>query len=124
MLVPGGHVFETDKNGHVDTWAWEEGYHNGPFCVNCGEGICEHCNRDVYTEQCDIVHGDVITVYESTGGSADPFRGASCPRCGREMSLTDEACDEHPTPGGSVRDRPALGASTTPDPPDERRPHQ
>ena len=31
------HNWQKDENGNVDEWAWEAGYHNGVYCVDCGK---------------------------------------------------------------------------------------
>ena len=40
------HNWERDKNGNINEWAWEAGFHNGVLCVDCGESVCVHCNPD------------------------------------------------------------------------------
>jgi hypothetical protein len=41
-----GHVWKKDEDGEVDFFAMceEQGFHNGPVCVNCGYSFCEHCH--------------------------------------------------------------------------------
>lgn len=56
-LVPGGHSFVVDQKNHhplgvIDIFRLDENYHNGPECAKCGGFFCQHCNRDIYTEQC------------------------------------------------------------------------
>lgn len=38
------HNWEKDENGNINEWAWENGFHNGVFCVDCGESVCVCCN--------------------------------------------------------------------------------
>lgn len=40
------HNWQKDENGNVDEWAWEAGYHNGVYCVDCRKTVCVHCNPD------------------------------------------------------------------------------
>ena len=40
------HNWERDENGNINEWAWEAGFHNGVFCVDCGKSVCVHCNPD------------------------------------------------------------------------------
>lgn len=40
------HNWERDENGSINEWAWESGFHNGVFCVDCGKNVCVHCNPD------------------------------------------------------------------------------
>ena len=40
------HNWERDENGNINKWAWEAGFHNGVFCVDCGKSVCVHCNPD------------------------------------------------------------------------------
>ena len=37
----------------IDDFAYEAGeYHNGPRCVRCGAGFCQHCHPERYDEAC------------------------------------------------------------------------
>lgn len=38
-----GHEWRKDEDGHVDVFAYEVGFHNGPVCVKCGYYFCHHC---------------------------------------------------------------------------------
>lgn len=40
------HNWERDENGNINEWAWESGFHNGVFCVDCGKSVCVGCNPD------------------------------------------------------------------------------
>lgn len=48
------HNWERDENGNIDEWAWESGFHNGVFCVDCGKAVCVNCNPD-YMELDDCI---------------------------------------------------------------------
>ena len=39
------HNWKKDIDGEIDLWAWEEGYCNGPLCLECGESFCIHCEE-------------------------------------------------------------------------------
>ena len=39
------HNWERDENGNINEWAWEAGFHNGVFCVDCGKSVCVCGNR-------------------------------------------------------------------------------
>jgi len=51
-LIEGGHAFRLDEYGKIDDWALDYDIHNGPRCVVCHEGICEHCEPDWATQKC------------------------------------------------------------------------
>lgn len=40
------HNWKLDEHGESDEWAWESGFHNGVYCVDCGETVCVHCDED------------------------------------------------------------------------------
>ena len=40
------HNWQKNENGNVDEWAWEAGFHNGVFCMDCGRSVCVHCDPD------------------------------------------------------------------------------
>lgn len=42
----GKHKWRRSANGEIDTYAWENGYHNGVICEICGKSVCVHCNPD------------------------------------------------------------------------------
>lgn len=46
------HDFVRDSQGRIDVWQMDYGYHNGPRCIRCDEVWCEHCDRDIYDEEC------------------------------------------------------------------------
>lgn len=39
----GGHKFARDRDGQIDDFVWEEGFHNGPRCEICGWEPCVWC---------------------------------------------------------------------------------
>ena len=48
------HLWRKDKNGKIDMWQLDCGYHNGPECEVCGIAICEHCHEDWADLECDV----------------------------------------------------------------------
>lgn len=40
------HNWEKNEDGTVNEFAWESGYHNGVFCVDCGKSVCVCCHPD------------------------------------------------------------------------------
>lgn len=56
------HNWQKDESGNVDEWAWEALYHNGVYCVNCGETVCVHCNPDyMELDDCTGLEPETIT---------------------------------------------------------------
>jgi hypothetical protein len=46
-LEAAGHVLKKDEDGNVCQWVLDEGFHNGPGCVNCHDSWCEHCRDTI-----------------------------------------------------------------------------
>lgn len=63
QLVEGGHAFITNDDGTIDHWQYEGGFHNGPRCENCKVSWCEHCEPEIYEEQCP--NNNIIVVHET-----------------------------------------------------------
>lgn len=62
------HDWERKKDGSIDEFAIESGFHNGPRCKRCNDSFCVHCEPDGYeTHKPCIVDED------------------RCPECGREL---------------------------------------
>ena len=54
------HRWKNDDLGKVDNFAFENGIHNGPVCVNCGRSFCEHCEPECYdANDCEPVNIDL-----------------------------------------------------------------
>ena len=47
-----GHKLKRDSDGHVDYFAHEVGYHNGPVCIYCYDSWCWHCTDATMLEAC------------------------------------------------------------------------
>jgi hypothetical protein len=52
-LVPGGHAFY-ERDGGIDPFILDAGYHNGPGCEACFVTWCEHCSDDWKTAACPM----------------------------------------------------------------------
>lgn len=39
------HNWKKDIDGKIDLYAWDEGYCEGPFCLECGRSFCIHCEE-------------------------------------------------------------------------------
>jgi hypothetical protein len=46
------HDWRKDEYGEIDTFALDNGYHNGPECLRCGETFCHHCRPEKMNEDC------------------------------------------------------------------------
>ena len=47
------HDWAKTEDGSVDLWRYDEGNHNGPFCLRCEQSFCIHCEKDyLYTQRC------------------------------------------------------------------------
>lgn len=46
-LEKAGHKLYRHKNGEVDNFRLDYGYHNGPECEKCQESWCKHCQRPI-----------------------------------------------------------------------------
>ena len=78
------HDWEKDKNGKVDEFAFDYGYHNGPMCKRCGYSFCMHCKPNGWNEKpC------VIDYYQcpkcGTHIIKDDRKTLYCERCGQVM---------------------------------------
>lgn len=62
------HDWVREKDGSIDEFAMEGGFHNGPRCKRCNDSFCVHCEPDGYeTHKPCIVDED------------------RCPKCGKEL---------------------------------------
>lgn len=68
------HLWEKTRNGEIDVFAFEVGYHNGPVCKRCGYSFCIHCNPDGFNAEPCVV---------------DEYR---CPKCKSFVSTKDHYC--------------------------------
>ena len=80
------HLWQRDDDGEIDVWAFESGYHNGPYCTRCHHTECEHCNEDWETnptEPC-VIDKDVCPC---CGTSV--FKTAYCSKCGQALDWSE-----------------------------------
>ena len=72
------HLWRRDKNGEIDTSAWEAGYCNGPVCTRCWHSECIYCNEEWETNPTGpcVVDKDI------------------CPICGSELKNKHKYCNE------------------------------
>ena len=50
------HLWYKNKNGEIDMWRLDIGFHNGPECQVCHASFCEHCTPNFDDEECDVGH--------------------------------------------------------------------
>lgn len=50
------HIFMKDGRGNVDNLAFENDFHNGPYCVKCHESFCVHCQPEKVDGDCEVEH--------------------------------------------------------------------
>ena len=46
------HNWVKDEDGNIDEWAWERGFHNGVYCIECAQMFCVHCKPDYDEDEC------------------------------------------------------------------------
>ena len=79
------HLWYKDKNGEIDMWRLDIGFHNGPECQVCHAAFCEHCTPNFDDEECDVGH------YYCSECKAEQFENHNtfCPNCGSKMDLEE-----------------------------------
>lgn len=70
------HNWEKNSKGEIDTFAWDNDFHNGPYCKRCGYSFCVHCNPKGYNKEPCIV---------------EYYR---CPYCKKLVRPSQKFCDE------------------------------
>lgn len=77
QTVPGGHMFAVTSDGCIHDFAYEDDYHNGPYCYACDGDFCQHCETDLYQQTCggvaEIIAEQALFSYEVTGGATIPI---------------------------------------------------
>ena len=78
------HDWETDANGEIDFWAWEDiaSLHHGPACRKCGYSFCEQCRPDGWNDEPCIVDYDQCPTCRGNIGHGAPF----CHACGQALA--------------------------------------
>ena len=81
------HLWQRNKNGEIDLWAFESGYCNGPVCTRCWHSECVHCNEDWETDPvCDcVVDKDICPVC----GSVLTWKHKYCHECGQALDWSE-----------------------------------
>lgn len=51
-LIAAGHKPQLDEDGEIDNFAIDSGFCNGPMCVVCYAGRCNHCDGGGEFEPC------------------------------------------------------------------------
>ena len=67
------HMWKKDANGEIDEFAWDNEFHNGPYCTHCFSTPCVHCKPDY--EELETCHEHYM-----------------CNRCGRHSLYKDPFC--------------------------------
>lgn len=75
------HLWHKNKDGEVDMWRLDCGYHNGPSCELCYESFCEHCDPDWAEYECEIGY----YVCSACGQPSKTGDLNYCPNCGAKM---------------------------------------
>lgn len=47
LIEDHGHVLLREADGSIDYFGIEYEHHNGPRCVRCGNGWCQHCRDEI-----------------------------------------------------------------------------
>ena len=71
------HDWRLTDEGEIDTFASEEGFHNGPLCKRCYHSFCVHCNPDGYTDELPC--------------TVDEWK---CPTCEKRLYTGQHFCDD------------------------------
>jgi hypothetical protein len=84
------HLWYKNKNGEIDMWRLDIGFHNGPECQVCHASFCEYCTPNFDDEECDVGH---YYCSECKAAQLDNHN-TYCPNCGAKMDLEDETNDD------------------------------
>lgn len=75
------HLWYKNKDGSIDEWRLDVGFHNGPECQVCGEAVCMHCHPDWESMECEIGHYLCSVCGEVSIDAHENY----CPNCGAKM---------------------------------------
>lgn len=75
------HLWYKNKDGSIDEWRLDLGFHNGPMCQVCGEAVCMHCYPDWESMECEIGHYLCSVCGEVSTDAHENY----CPNCGAKM---------------------------------------
>ena len=75
------HLWYKNKDGSIDEWSLDVGFHNGPACQVCGEAVCMHCHPDWESMECETGHYLCSVCGEVSTDAHENY----CPNCGAKM---------------------------------------
>ena len=75
------HLWYKNKDGSVDEWRLDVGFHNGPECQVCGKAVCMHCHPDWESMECGTGHYLCSVCGEVSIDAHENY----CPNCGAKM---------------------------------------
>ena len=75
------HLWYKNKDGSIDKWRLDIGFHNGPECQVCGEAVCVHCYQDWERMECETGHYLCSVCGEVSIDAHENY----CPNCGCRM---------------------------------------
>ena len=75
------HLWYKNKDGSIDKWRLDIGFHNGPECQVCGEAVCIHCYPDWESMECETGHYLCSVCGEVSIDAHENY----CPNCGTDM---------------------------------------
>ena len=81
------HDWYRDKNGEIDMWVMDVGYHNGPGCKRCHATFCEHCDPDWDKEECEVDEMRCPSCNEEIGWPYE--KNKFCRNCGQALDWSD-----------------------------------
>lgn len=80
------HLWYKNKDGSIDEWRLDVGFHNGPECQVCGEAVCMHCHPDWESMECEIGHYLCSVCGEVSIDANENY----CPNYGAKMDKGDD----------------------------------
>lgn len=81
------HDWARNKDGSIDTWALDVGFHNGPMCKRCYVSFCEHCEPEWYKDSPCIEDYDMCP---SCKNELSSKRFKFCPECGQALDWSKD----------------------------------
>lgn len=78
------HTYCRDKDGSIDTYAFEIAHHNGPVCERCHYSFCVGCEPDGY-ENTNCEKNDDCSCEKCNKGVSEDDN--FCPKCGNNLKL-------------------------------------
>ena len=81
------HDWIRDKNGEIDMWVMDVGFHNGPGCKRCGVTVCECCNPDYDQDKCVVDEMHCPSCNACISWPYEKIR--HCPGCGQALDWSE-----------------------------------